>query len=105
MHYMRQIDRFIRQRADQEIHVLVEATELYAYLITSSRPSWLANADYNSQVPTMQEASGTQRRSQASRTAKATPKKLVRIEEEDGDSDKEDSPDEIEEPDDSDFEA
>jgi hypothetical protein len=54
----------------------------------------------------MQEASGTQKRSQAPRTAKATPKELVRIdEEEEEDCDKHDSPDEIEEADDSDFEA
>jgi len=61
------------------------------------------DADSDLEIIEEEEVVGSQKRSQAPRTAKATPKKLVRIEEEGDDSDKEDSPDEIE--DDSDFEA
>lgn len=64
------------------------------------------DADSDLEIIEEKEASGTQKRSQAPRTAKATPKELVRIdEEEEEDCDKHDSPDEIEEADDSDFEA
>jgi len=65
--------------------------------------NWTPKGTNSSSGPAIQEVVGSQKRSQAPRTAKATPKKLVRIEEEGDDSDKEDSPDEIE--DDSDFEA